>query len=156
MLGSGDDTPICTYADEDKNSCVVTQDLLLKEFRIVTDAVGKDKLGFKFAEIVTHSNRSEAVMSMFLANTPIFLIMLIGRRSSDAFLKYIRRQVLKSVQGVSTKMIQHDMFWALPDISATIDDPRTRNSNYFATNLSDRALKSNRQRAMLPSFSLHY
>ena len=51
----------------------------MKEFRSAVDAIGEDKLGFKSSEIGTHSNRTAAAMAIFLANTPIFLIMLIGR-----------------------------------------------------------------------------
>jgi len=102
---ANNDTPIYTYSDEDGCTCIITQDLLLKEFRSAVDAIGEDKLGFKSSEIGTHSNRTAAAMAMFLANTPIFLIMLIGWWSSDAFLKYIRRQVLQSAKGVLSKMI---------------------------------------------------
>ena len=54
---------------------------------------GETKFGFKSSEIGTHSIRSGAVMAMFLDEIPVFTIMMIGRWSSDAFLKYIGKQV---------------------------------------------------------------
>ena len=154
--GTDDDTLACTYQNEKGKVCVVSQTVLLKHYRIAAEAIGEDKLGFKPEEIGTHSVRSSAAMAMFLANTPIFLIMLIGRWCSDAFLRYIRKQVLDSVQGISAKMISNDIFFTLTDLEAPPEDPRTQNPHSFATNLSSRALTSSSQRAMLPSFALHY
>eukprot|EP00957_Ditylum_brightwellii_P039652 3000198-Ditylum_brightwellii.AAC.1 len=76
----------------------------------------EDKLGFKAEDIGTHSIRLAAAMSMFLDNIPVFLIMLVERWSSDAFLKYIRKQVLESSKGISKKMIKNDLFFTLPDM----------------------------------------
>ena len=42
---------------------------------------------------------------------PTYTIMLVGRWSSDAFLKYIRRQVQEFTSGVSTRMIQRGSFF---------------------------------------------
>ncbi len=52
--------------------------------------------------------------------------MLIGRWSSDAFLRYIRQQVLQFSAGVSTRMVspQAQNFFTLPDFDA--EHPRTR------------------------------
>ena len=128
---------------------------MLRQFRIAVQAIGEDKLGFTVEEIGTHSVRSAVAMAMYLANTLIFVIMLIGRWCSDAFLCYIRKQVLDSVKGISSKIISNDIFWALPDLNSTADDSRTQNRQSFATNLSSRALTSSSQRAMLPSFALY-
>ncbi len=51
-------------------------------------AVGKDSLGFKASEVGTHSNCSGAAMQMYLGECPMYTIMLIGRWSSNAFLRY--------------------------------------------------------------------
>eukprot|EP00957_Ditylum_brightwellii_P132687 10117726-Ditylum_brightwellii.AAC.1 len=61
--------------------------------RASVQAYGEDKLGFKSEEVGTHSNRSAAAMAMYLAGVPVYTIMLIGRWSSDAFLRYIWKQV---------------------------------------------------------------
>ena len=155
IKGASTKSKICSYQTSEGKLREITQTMLLKEHRNTADAIGEDRLGFTSQEIGTHSVRSSAAMSMFLANTPIFVIMMVGRWSSDAFLKYIRRQVLQSVRGVSTKMISNDLFWSLPDPQATIEDPRTRNQDSFASNLSSRALTSTKLRAMRPAFSLH-
>ena len=45
-------------------------------------------------------------MAMYLNEVPVYTIMLIGRWSSDAFLRYIRRQVQQFSAGVSARMIR--------------------------------------------------
>jgi len=49
-------------------------------------------------------------MAMYLADVPIFSIMLIGRWSSTAFLNYIRKQVQEFSHGISSKMIEIQSF----------------------------------------------
>ena len=63
---------------------------------------------------------------MYLAGVPVFTIMLIGRWSSDAFLRYIRRQVLQFSAGVSKRMVADfaTPFYTLPDFDP--EHPRTR------------------------------
>jgi hypothetical protein len=60
-------------------------------------------------------------MAMYLASVPAFTIMLIGRWSSDAFLRYIRRQVQEFSAGVSSKMLLMDEFFTVSGI--TPEDP---------------------------------
>ena len=154
--GTDLDIPICTFWADGKLR-LLTQDTLLMEFRSAVRAMGEDKLGFKAEDIGTHSIRSAAAMSMFLDNVPVFLIMLVGRWSSDAFLKYIRKQVLESSRGISKRMIKNDLFFTLPDMQSSSQDPRTRNPNSFASHLSvPMADASGMRAAMRPSFSLHY
>lgn len=63
------------------------------KIRAVVTVFGKDDLGFSVADVGTHSIRSSTAKQIFLNSVPTFQIMLLGRWSSDAFLKYIRRQV---------------------------------------------------------------
>jgi hypothetical protein len=72
--------------------------------------IGETKLGIRQSEIGTRSIRSGAAMAMYLVKVPVFLIMLIGRWSSTAFLKYIRKQVQEFSQGIFSKMIQVQSF----------------------------------------------
>jgi hypothetical protein len=44
-------------------------------------------------------------MEMYLAGVPLYTIMLISRWSSDAFLRYIRRQVERFSKDVAQKML---------------------------------------------------
>ena len=79
---------ICTYMINRK-LLDFTQDYLLSSFRSNAASIGEDKLGFKPEDIGTHSNRCAATMAMFMEDTPVYMIMLMGWWSSDAFLKYI-------------------------------------------------------------------
>jgi hypothetical protein len=64
-------------------------------------------------------------MAMYLAGVPVFTIMLIGLWSSDAFLRYISRQVLQFRAGVSKRMVSAEArdFFTVPDID--LEHPRT-------------------------------
>jgi hypothetical protein len=73
-------------------------------------AIGETKLGIKRWEIGTHLIQSGTAMAMYLAGAPIFSIMLIGRWSSTAFLKYIRKQVQEFLHGILSKMIEIQFF----------------------------------------------
>jgi hypothetical protein len=83
--------------------------------------IGKMKLGIQRSEVRTHLIRSGATMAMYLTRVPIFLIMLIGRWSSLAFLKYIRIQVQEISHGISSKMIEVRSF-------KHINNPTTTNT----------------------------
>jgi hypothetical protein len=65
-------------------------------------------------------------MAMYLSGVPVFTIMLLGRWSSDAFLRYIRKQVQEFSSGVSSKMIQKEEFFTVPTDSTNT----TKSSNH--------------------------
>ena len=74
-------------------------------------------------------------MAMYLNQVPVYTIMLIGRWSSDAFLRYIRRQVQQFSAGVSARMIQTPHFFTVPETFNIVHDPRTPNNrNSLASN----------------------
>ena len=57
-------------------------------------------------------------------------IMMLGRWSSDAFLLYIRPQVLEWMNKMSTNMIHHDSFFDTTDPTRTQpSDPRLRDKS---------------------------
>jgi hypothetical protein len=63
-------------------------------------------------------------MALFLHDHTVSKIMIFGRWSSDAFLVYIRPQVLEWTTNMSHDMIKHDTF-----IDATgthTEDPQTQ------------------------------
>ena len=65
-------------------------------FKALYDAassISEAHLGFKPSDIGTHSIHSGAAMLVYLAEVQVYTIMLIGRWSSDAFLKYIWKQL---------------------------------------------------------------
>jgi hypothetical protein len=69
-------------------------------------------------------------MEMYLAAVPVYTIMLIGRLSSDALLRYIRKQVEQFSKDVAQKMLTHRSFRTIPDIAPQVvsnEDPRQRN-----------------------------
>ena len=149
--GTDENTPICTYLSSGKLQ-TFTQNDLLKSFRENAASIGADRLGFLPKDIGTHSNRSAAAMAMFMDDTPVYMIMLMERWSSDAFLKYIRQQVLEFSKGISIRMIRNDILFTIPEQRAPLEDPRSQNKNSFATNLS-MAPSSHRQNSR-PAFSL--
>jgi hypothetical protein len=84
--------------------------------------------GYASTEIGNKSIRSGAAMSLFLSNVSTARIMLLGRWSSDAFLAYIRPQVLEWTSNMSRSMIRIDSFLD-PSSSHNVadnDDPRQR------------------------------
>ena len=68
-------------------------------------AIGEDSLHIATHKIGTYSIRLGAAMAMFLGGCPVFLIMMIGRWSSNAFLRYIRKQVEEFNHNVSQKCL---------------------------------------------------
>jgi hypothetical protein len=65
-------------------------------------------------------------MAMYLNGVPVIMIMMLGRWSRDAFLRYIRKQVKEFSTDISTKMIQNENFFTVPP--ASNKDPRNVNN----------------------------
>mmetsp|Transcript_28009 Transcript_28009/g.50719 ORF Transcript_28009/g.50719 Transcript_28009/m.50719 type:complete len:105 (-) Transcript_28009:359-673(-) len=100
----------------------------------------------------THSIRSGAAMAMHLANVPVYTIMLVGRWSSDAFLRYIRKQVQEFSVGISNRMIALPDFFTIPDRVRPEDPQVPGNINNFSGRSN---IGSGTHRwAQLPSFAL--
>jgi hypothetical protein len=66
---------------------------------------GCSTFGFHSQEIGNHSIRSGAAMALFLMDHSPAKIMILGRWASDAFLVYIRPQVLEWTHNMSCDMI---------------------------------------------------
>jgi hypothetical protein len=128
------ETTVNTYLLPNGNIHLFTGTELLKWLRIATATLGPNNLGFTEKQIGLHSARSSAAMAMYLAGIPVCTIMLLGRWSSDAFLRYIRKQVKEFSAGVSKKMILNANFFTIPIQS--IDDTRPSNHllNHVAQN----------------------
>ncbi len=71
---------------------------------------GNAKLRIAPEEIGTHSLRSGAAMAMYLGGVPVFAIQIIGRWSSDTFMKYIRKQIEEFTFDVSARMLTTQSF----------------------------------------------
>ena len=67
-------------------------------------------------------------MAMYLGKFPVYTIMMIGRWSSDAFLRYIRKQVKQFSHNVSRRMIRFQFHRHIPDLEPVVShlDPRQR------------------------------
>lgn len=133
----------------------VTSPAMVNALRDAVKAIGKDKLGFMAEEIGTHSIRSGATMAMSLGECPVFMIMMIGRWSSDAFLRYIRKQVEQFSHNVSNRMLRFRFFRHVPEESTRVShlDPRQRNHPSNAETRRNVGGDLARQ-ARLPAFSL--
>ncbi len=136
----------------------IPSSMVLTRIRTAVQKLGVDKLGFSELDVGTHSNRSGGAMGMYLGGTPVYTIMLLGRWSSDAFMRYIRKQVLDMSHGVSTKMITYEEFYTIPDFvhNAADGDLRTRNSNNLATTTSFSGSHTNMRRGVHPAFHLEH
>ena len=107
----------------------VTSAEMVAALRDAVRAIREDKLGFKSEQVGTHSQRSVAAMAMYLGECPIYTIMMIGRWSSDAFLRYIRKQVEQFSHNISCRMIPFQFQRHIPDLEPAVShiDPRQRN-----------------------------
>ena len=125
------DTPVCTVW---RNGCMEhkTSKNILQHLGSACSSYGSARLGFEPHRVDTHSLRSGAAMEMYLGEIPVYTIMLIGRWSSDTFLRYIRKQVEQFSRNVAKKMLtfRFRYFRHIPDIAPrriSSEDPRQRN-----------------------------
>jgi hypothetical protein len=157
--GCDADTLVCTVLTSDKHRRVTSR-FLASQLQAAAKRIGPDVLGFSHLQVGTHSIRSGGAMAMYLAGVPVFTIMLIGRWSSDSFLRYIRRQVLQFSAGVSDRMVspQAQTFFTLPDVAAEHPHTRQHRTNFHSPthpgprqkpSMPDHVLES-----LLPSFEL--
>jgi hypothetical protein len=98
----------------------VTSTHMINALRDAVGAIGEVKLGIKNKDVGMHLIRSGTAMAMYLGECPIFMIMLIGRWSSDAFLRYIRKQVMEFRQNVAKRLLLCQNFRHIPDIHTRI------------------------------------
>ena len=96
----------------------VTSPIALQLLRSHVKSIDFNSLGISPEVIGLHSCRSSAAMAMYLNHVPVYTIMLLGRWSSDAFLRYIRQQVTDFGSDVSSKMIQTPRFYHAPPCAA--------------------------------------
>ena len=102
---------------------------MVASLRYMVVAIGEDVLGLKKEQVGTHSIRSGAATATNLGECPVYTIMLIGRWSSDAFLRYVRKQVEQFSHNISRIMIRFQFHRHIPDLEPTAShlDPRKRN-----------------------------
>ena len=123
------DTPINTICVNSKTTSAITQQFLRNQLRLsCTIGGGKPTFGFDASEIGTRSIRSGAAMALFLMDHHPHKIMILGRWLSDAFLDYIRPQVLEWTNNMSSDMIRFNSFI---DVSGRLD--RATNASWQPT-----------------------
>ena len=95
---------------------------------------------------------------MFLSGTPVYTIMLMGRWSSDAFMRYIRKQVLSLSHGIAAKMLTYEQFYTVPDFvhTAADGDTRHRSNTNLATTMNFNGTHVNLRRGLHPTFHLNH
>ena len=137
LPNSSTSSPINAYWDPTSKSVNhIHSTQILASLRWAARELGKDRLGYTPEEIGCHSIRSGAAMAMYLARHPVqvptYTIMLQGRWCSDAFLRYIRKQVKEFSIGVSEAMISkesYDFFHVANEHNNNAhDDPRVHNN----------------------------
>jgi hypothetical protein len=108
----------------------ITSAQVVNALRDMVGAIGEARLRIAKQEVGTHSLQSGAAMAMYLGECPVYTIMLIGRWSSDAFLRYIRKQVMGFSHNVSKKMQRFRHYRHVPDYDHRIAaiNPRVRNA----------------------------
>ncbi len=107
--GTMEDTSVCTVWNHARREQIKLRQVIMS-LRSVCATIGSAHLGFDPSKIGTHSLRLGIAMEMYLAGVKVYTIMLIGRWSSDAFLRYIRKQVQQLLQDVAKKMLTHRSF----------------------------------------------
>jgi hypothetical protein len=121
------DTPVSTIWRTGRRGVVTSEELRLHLRSACTKGGGVGTFGYGASDIGTRSLRSGAAMGLFLMNHPVAKIMILGRWSSDAFLVYIRPQVLEWTNQLSGDMIRNNTFFDAADSRrSSVDDPLTR------------------------------
>ena len=115
-VGSTDDTPVSAVWRHNTIEHITSDDVITT-LRDAVKAFGEDDLRIYHHEVGTHSIRSGAAMAMYLGGVPVFAIMMIGRWSSDAFMKYIRKQIEQFTFDVSARMLTMQHFRHVPNHS---------------------------------------
>ena len=153
--GTTEDTSVCTVWNHVRREQITLRQVITL-LRSACASIISAHLGFDPSEIGTHSLCSGAAIEMYLARVPVYTIMLIGRWSSDAFLRYIQKQVGQFLQDVAKKMLTHRSFQRIPDIAPRVvsnEDPRQRNHRDNAKTRRNIGCDTS-QRVQLPAFSL--
>jgi hypothetical protein len=143
-----DDTPICSFRSG-RTTVMITNSFTLTLLRsFCSNHGGHHRFGFAAHEIGNKSLRSGAAMALFLANHSTAKIMLLGRWLSDAFLAYIRPQVLEWTNNMSLDMIHLESFLDASSDLAGPTDPRTRT-------VRNQSFNGHESVVVIPRFYLH-
>ena len=109
-VGASGDTPINTVTEMGRQTGITGEELRESLRTTCREEGGTETFGYSAGEIGTRSIRSGAAMSLFLMNHSVAKIMILGRWSSDAFLVYLRPQVMEWTNQMSGDMIAHNSY----------------------------------------------
>ena len=133
----------------------VTSAEMVAALRDAVCAIIEDKLVFKAEQVGTHYQRSGAAMAVYLGECPFYTIMMVGRWSSDAFLRYIRKQVEQFSHNVSCIMIRFQFHRHIPYLEPSVSHLVPRQSNHLDNTKTRRSIGGNSSRRVrLPIMSL--
>jgi hypothetical protein len=141
-------TNIFCFTPDGKHQHTITTKFFVDTIKTACTVLGgKAEFGFGASEIGAKSIRSGAAMALFLSDVPVAKIMILGRWMSDAFLDYIRPQVLEWTSDMSLSMTNVEHFLDVSDAATTNPaDPKTRNKR---NNINGSTF-------LLPRFHLHH
>jgi hypothetical protein len=147
---SNGDTPLCSTQPEHKQ-LLITNTFVRHLLRHVCSLLGGEPtFGFHPSDIGNKSIRSGAAMALFLMDHSVAKIMILGRWSSNAFMVYIRPQVLEWTNNMSKDMIEHDTFFdASPKDKTSTADSRLQKQLLQTFNGHDSVV-------VIPRFHLHH
>ena len=149
-------TSLCTVFLSAKNKpSEIDLDTIRQTLRDVCRIYGGSQtFGFAPSDIGNKSLRSGAAMALFLNDHSPSKIMILGRWKSDAFLDYIRPQVLEWTSTMSRDMSNFDDFLDLNQSRHDLvghSDPRLRRRVLTSFNGSESA-----PTLVIPRFYLHH
>jgi hypothetical protein len=128
IAGASNETPVCSVAGPSKGGHQVTDKQVASALKTACDTRGgKDRFGFGPENLGTRSIRSGAAMALFLMDHSVEKIKILGRWQSDAFLAYIRPQVLEWTSTMSNDMVKIQNF---KDLSFGSGEGRHERSNW--------------------------
>ena len=116
--GATPDTHIYQYNDDRGRKKELTGTLALSILRTFIKTIDK-AYGILPSQVGLHSFRASSAMAMYMNKIPTVTIMLIGRWSSDAFILYIRKQVLEFSSNVSGLMLHNGTYHQVQKASKT-------------------------------------
>ena len=125
--GSSDNTPMSVVWRNDRIEHITSNEMV-EALRAAVGALGEEKLGILMKEVGTHSIWLGAAMAMYLGECPLYTILVIGSWSSDASLRYIRKQIKQFSHNVSCNMLKFETHRRILDPQRISHiDPRQRN-----------------------------
>jgi hypothetical protein len=127
--GAGPITLLCSVYNPSSHLVTLLSDEFTLKLLCSTCAMfgGKPVFGFHPHEIGNRSIRSGTAMALFLKDHSTAKVMILGRWSSDAFLVYIRPQVLEWTNNMPRDMASFESFLDVGLYGvASASDPHTR------------------------------